>query len=379
MQNTVALSRLDPMKNCLGEAVIIGAGSSGYAMAAHLMSTGHRIRLWNRPGANHFKAIQDAGGIEVSGRIEGCFMPHMLTTSMRDALKDVRLILITVPAHAHLAVISEMCPYLVDGQILILNPGRTCGALEACQVLTQNKIQADVTVAETQTIVYTCRKTSAASCAILALKQAVDLASIPSDRVSTVIAALPDCLRAHFRPASSVLATGLNNVGMILHCAPVLLNAGWIETGRTPFKYYYEAITPSVADLLSRLDEERVSVAKACGCPHLSICDWFRQTYGIKADTLYECIQANTSYANIDAPKSLQHRYIYEDVSTGLVPIEAIGKSLGLTMQLTTLIIDLANALLHEDFRQIGRGLTSLRLQGRPKAEIISLLQGLRC
>ena len=48
----------------------------------------------------------------------------------------------------------------------------------------------------------------------------------------------------------------------------------------------------------------------------------------------------------------------------GLVPLEAVGKALGLEMRYTTLVIDLANALLEEDFRATGRNLKSLLPQG---------------
>lgn len=84
------------------------------------------------------------------------------------------------------------------------------------------------------------------------------------------------------------------------------------------------------------------------------------RTYHVTGSNLYECIQNNEAYKTIDAPGSLKHRYIFEDVPCGLVPLESIGLKLGLNMGYTTLIIDLASKLLNFDFRTTGRNLEYL-------------------
>ena len=52
---------------------------------------------------------------------------------------------------------------------------------------------------------------------------------------------------------------------MVLHCAPLLLNAGWTESDRNIYKYYYDGITPSVGKLIEQIDLERVSVSVSLG------------------------------------------------------------------------------------------------------------------
>ncbi|NLN40986.1 MAG: NADP transhydrogenase subunit alpha, partial [Clostridiales bacterium] len=75
---------------------------------------------------------------------------------------------------------------------------------------------------------------------------------------------------------------------------------------------------------------------------------------------LYECIQNNEAYKTIDAPNTLEHRYIFEDIPHGLVALESVGKKLGLDMKNTSLIIDLASSLMEVDFRRIGRNLNDV-------------------
>ena len=153
----------------------------------------------------------------------------------------------------------------------------------------------------------------------------------------------------------SVALTSLANVGMVLHCSPVLMNVGWIETEKVDFKYYYDGISKSVAKFIEKVDAERVAVGKALGYEIETTADWLRRTYLVSGVDLYECIRHNEAYKEIDAPPTIKTRYILEDVPNGLVPIEHMGKILGVETPNCTTIIDLASAVLEHDFRSEGR------------------------
>ena len=90
---------------------------------------------------------------------------------------------------------------------------------------------------------------------------------------------------------------------------------------------------------------------------------------------MYECIQSIDCYKEIDAPDSINHRYIYEDVPTGLVPLEEIGKELNLDMKNTTLVIDLADSILKTDFRKHGRNLGALGYKKENISDLLKLLK----
>ena len=76
------------------------------------------------------------------------------------------------------------------------------------------------------------------------------------------------------------------------------------------------------------MDDERLNVAEKMGYPVESVTEWMKRTYNVGGNNLYECIKNNDAYKEIDAPPSLESRYILEDVPNGLVPIEYIGKKL---------------------------------------------------
>ena len=48
--------------------------------------------------------------------------------------------MVVVPSSAHADLAAAMAPHLRDGQVIILHPGRTCGAIEVAAVLARGKL-----------------------------------------------------------------------------------------------------------------------------------------------------------------------------------------------------------------------------------------------
>lgn len=347
------------------KVTVIGAGNSGLAMAAHISQGGHQVTLWNRTRSSIAKLI-DHPVIHCDGVISGYIPFHRATADIQIALEDPDLVLITTPAYAH-KDLAELIARNIDKETLILlNPGRTFGALEFRMIYERYNQKHPQVIAEAQTIIYTCRRTGADAVHVVALKSGVLLSTFNAAENAGIIAKLPDCIRDFFIPADSMIETSIGNVGMILHCAPLLLNAGWTENETNIYKYYYDGITPTISAFLEKLDHERVGVSRILNHPVETTREWLKRTYHIEGDTLYQCLQNNEAYKKIDAPQTMQHRYIMEDVPCGLVPLEAVGQNHGLGMCSTTLIIDLASKLMEIDFRKTGRNLESLGLgQGK--------------
>lgn len=332
---------------------VIGAGNSGLAMAAHLSSEGYNITLWNRSRSTIEKLIS-THTIHCEGILEDEVKIGLVTDDIKDALKDPDIILVTTPANSHKDIAKLIGENIRRETLIVLNPGRTFGALEFKRIYdSYNPIEQ--LIAETQTIIYTCRKTGEDSVKIFSFKSDVLISGLDSRRNEELVTQLPKCIQAYFKPARSIIETSIGNIGMVLHVAPLLLNTGWTENPSNIYKHYYDGITPIIAEFIEKIDQERVNVSEALGYRIETTKEWLIRTYHIQGDNLYECIQNNEAYRTIDAPSSLKHRYIYEDVPCGLVPIESVGLKLGLDMTYTTLTIDLASKLLNEDFREIGR------------------------
>lgn len=332
--------------------MIVGGGHQGLAMAAHMAMLGNKCFLWNRT-YEHVREVAETKQIFCSGLINGTAYIENASTVINENLQ--KLIMVTVPSSAHRDIAKMLAQYVDSSYIIILNPGRTFGILDFRQALLAYGCKSLPLIAETQTIVYTCRRISDNSVTIYAFKKNIPIATTDMEEISTVIEAIPQCIRSNFVPAKSYIETSLGNVGMILHCAPVLMNIGWIENDQYDFKYYMEGISPSIASVLEKMDSERLEMAKKLGYSIESLGDWLDRTYGTKGNTLYEKLQSNIYYTEIAAPKKINHRYIEEDVPNGLVPVESIGRCFGVETPAISLIIDLAQLVMGTNYRESGR------------------------
>lgn len=331
---------------------VCGAGHQGLSMAAHLALNGVKVTLWNRT-LEHIKEVAETCKIYCNGIINDVATIEKASSQMGEVVSD--FVMVTTPSSAHRDIARELVPYVHKNMIIILNPGRTFGAIDFANTLRQCGVVEMPKIAETQTIVYTCRKNDDNRVNIYALKNNVQIATLKKEDMEYIMAALPICLKPYFQAVSSVAITSFSNVGMVLHCAPVLMNIGWIETEKADFKYYYDGISKSVAHFLEKIDSERMRIAKEVGFEVESTADWMKRTYNVKGSDLFECIQNNDKYREIDAPESIWCRYIFEDIPNGIVPIEDLGIQMGVSTPNITTIINLANAVLEHDFRKEGR------------------------
>jgi opine dehydrogenase len=319
------------------------------------------VNVLNR-GKERIESILKRGGISASGIISGFATLNTITTSAREAVGGAKLILVVTPANAHADIAAMLAPYLENGQIIVLTPGRTGGALEFSAALKKHHTKADVIIGETQTILYTCRSSETADVNIVAFKRKVYFSAFPAVRTSEVASYLIGISKS-YAAAADVLETSLNNVGCILHPTPTLLNMGGIENPGFRFKYYYEGITPTIARLLESLDAERLSLAKHLGVHGVSTRDWLHETYASTGVNLYEAIQNTKAYETIEAPNTIQHRYLLEDVPTGLVPISSLAHKFGIDVPITDRVIDLTSLACDIDFRRTGRTVSSLQIE----------------
>ncbi len=331
---------------------VCGGGHQGIAMAGHLALHGYDVTLWNRTPEN-IAQIKETGEVHCSGICNGTAKISRVTSDISQAAG--KLIMVAVPSTAHKEIARRLAPFLDGDSIVVLNPGRTFGAVEFAKELESSGVRHLPHIAETQTIVYTCRRIGANSVSIHALKRDVEIASLRKNDMSIIMKAIPKCIRGRFLPVASIGVTSVGNVGMVLHCAPVLMNIGWIETPDADFKYYYHGISPSIASFLEKIDAERVLVGQAMGVESKSTAEWMNRTYGIQGRNIFDCIQNNNAYREIDAPATIKTRYVLEDIPNGLVPIASIGRELGVSTECIDSIITLGSEVLGEDFWRSGR------------------------
>jgi opine dehydrogenase len=350
---------------------VIGAGNGGKAMAAYLAIAGQDVTLFNRT-FHHIEVIAKRGGIDLESPPGG---PHgfgalkKVTDDVQEALEDAEVIMVVIPSSGHAEIARLVAPHLKDGQIVILHPGRTCGAIEFREVLTRCKCKADIVLAEAETFIYASRSEGPSQARIFRVKEAVPLAALPAVDTPKALAAV-EHVYPQFIDGVNVLQTGLNNMGAVFHPALAILNAGRIESTHGDFEFYVDGVTPSVARVLEVIDRERVTVASSMGLRARSAMEWLQMAYNVRGETLYEAIQNQSGYYGINAPSTLQHRYISEDVPMSLVPIAALGERYGVSVNGINAIIRLGCILHSTDYWRKGRTLGKLGIKSLSVAEL---------
>jgi len=340
---------------------VLGAGNGAHAFAGDLALRDYIVRLYNR-FEFELADLRASDGVTLEGVVNGFGRLDLVTHEIAPAIAEADIILVVVPANAH-AFMAETCaPHLRDGQMILLNPGRTGGALEFRNVLNRMGVKARVQVVEAQTLLYTCRLSGPARVHISSVKQQVPLAALPTCDTTAVLERL-NPLYPQFVAATDVLETSLDNIGAMFHPAGLVLNTGRIEAGET-FEFYLD-MTASTARFIEALDAERLAVAEAMDVHAISAFDWLARSYqGIAGTTLIERIHSNAAYRGIPAPHTLDSRYVLEDVPTGLVPIVALGQLAGVEMPASVGLVNICCALYRHDFWQEGRNAQRLGIAG---------------
>ena len=346
---------------------IIGAGNGGRAFAAYLSSRGYQVNLYNR-SFSRIIDIKKNGGINALGEIKGNFPCKLVTQDLKEAVKNVDVILIVVPASAHKDIAEKIVPYLSPDQIILLNPGRTFGAVEFRHIIEEKGVLFPIFIAETQTLICTSRQLKKNKVKILKIKNVIDFAAFPDKDTFFVYDTLKEIF-PQLNPVDDYLKMTLNNIGMLLHPTLSLLNAGAMDCGKN-FKFYAEGATFRICEVLETIQLELNKIRKILGLNQLNFSKWANKSYGVKMNNIYNSIQNIKAYENINAPNQLITRYFTEDVPTGLVPISSLAKFLGVETPIIDSVINLSSILCGKDFRKEGRTIHRLGLEELIKRRI---------
>jgi opine dehydrogenase len=353
---------------------VLGAGNGGLALAGYLAQRGHRVALWNRsPG--RVAAVAALGGICLTspGPVSAFATIQRATTDMAEALGGAKLIFVAVPASGHADVAGAAAPYLRDGQTVLLLPGRTAGALEFQNALRCAGCRARILLGEASTFPFAARGVGPAAAIIHGAKSEVLAAALPAARTPELLAACRPALPM-LAAAPSILHTGFANLGAILHPTITLLNADAIARSET-FDFYRDGVTAAVADVIDAADGERRRVAQAYGVATCSVVAWVASAYGHRADSIRTALAGNPAYAGIKAPNTLEHRYLLEDVPTGLIPLIEFGRAARLRLPTLEGLVARCRGLLESQPWPRSRTLAALGLAGLGRAEIRNFVE----
>ncbi|MCC7105593.1 MAG: NAD/NADP octopine/nopaline dehydrogenase family protein [Chloroflexi bacterium] len=359
-----------PIATIMGFGTGVTGGTTtfgGLGLAAYLGSKGYAIRFWLAPGSEarteHLEPIREAGGLEVEGYWSGRVPFELITSDAGQALEGATVAAVSGVPELHRALALATAPFLEPGQIVLLAPGRTGGALEFRAGLEEAGAPhgPGVRVAETISYIANSRLVGPARVFLGPEKLRLPAAALPATDTAAVLETLSTL---PFVAAPDVLSTSLTNFGPSNHAVPLVLNAGWVESRPGAFLHYVEGCTPAVSRVIERFDAERVGLAQALGAETVTLQHYLNDSCEAVGDDIATAIKTSPMYAALKAPGSLEHPFLVEDVTSGVVPMAALGRAVGFPMPVMESIIVLASALLGRDLEAEGRGLARLGLAG---------------
>ncbi|HET7571656.1 MAG TPA: NAD/NADP octopine/nopaline dehydrogenase family protein [Gaiellaceae bacterium] len=352
---------------------VLGAGNGGCAAAADLARRGFEVRLFNR-GPQRLAAIAERGGIELVGALgEHYGALALVTGDIREACADADVIMLCVPTSAYDYYARELATVAKQGQPIFLNPGHVGGGLYLSHAIRRVNGRTDLLTCECTTLTYGCRMVEPTVVNVIQMPERVAFAAFPG-RAQPELFELARTLTPNIVEAGDVLETAFLCINAVEHPPMIVLNAGWVEATAGDYLFYHDGTTPAVGRLIDRVDEERLAVAGAAGIRTRPFVEYFCELgytteRAVVERSGYVALQESAVNRWVKGPRSLDGRYMHEDVGCGLVPLAAVGDVVGVETPAMDALVAFASALNGVDYRTEGMTLDRLGLAGRPVEE----------
>jgi len=338
---------------------ILGAGNAGCAVAADLTLKGHDVTLIKTSNSLHNEnynyLVNNDNKITLwENDLEQTTRLYKVTTHVEE-ISNNEIVIIYIQTNYHEQLIKRISEYLIDGQIVIINPGylSTAFILKYCK----NK---KLTVVEATSSFIDCRITEPGYVKA-GFRNVRNPVSVYPRRNLDCVKEKLDALGYHFHYFSPI-EIALHNPNLIVHTVGAIMSIPRIEKTNGDYCMYWEVWTPSVWKILEQLDAEKMDVLESLGYERLAYVDACKYR-----NTLYDDRDGKEIfmwYANMPTrakgPTKVDSRYISEDVPQGLVMLEALGHKLQVGTPICTSLIEIASAALGRDLRKEGRRLDVL-------------------
>ena len=325
---------------------IIGSGGIGRGYLAYLTSKGHSPVLWSPSGAAH-SDFADGAMLDVTGQFETSLQPA-IACDCAEAIDGTDAIIVAVPANGFRAVLDQLAPHLENGQTVIISSHSSFAALYLHRLLLKREI--DLSIVAWATTALTARKNGPRGVHISGVRAKLDVATLPVRHAATGLSVCQRLFGDRFEPREDILAIMLSNLNPPGHMAVMLGNLTRAERGEDWPNY--GSITEGVGRIIDAMDIERLALARAFGLSVRSVQDHYVHSFGIEPGPVDRmAAQVYRKRPELLGPKTLDTRFITEDVPFGLVPLETLGAIAGIPLPLHQAGIALFNAICARDFR----------------------------
>ena len=339
---------------------VLGAGNGGCAVAADMSLKGHKVTLIKTSNSIHnenFKHLLENNG-DISLIEDGITKETSIkkVTTDLSLISDSEVIIIYIQSRYHEELIKRIIPYLKPGQILLFSPGYMSTAFAL-----KHGVGKDIILAEAESSFIDCRITRPGVVTVSFRNKNNPLGIFPSNKKEEASSVL-NKIGFPFSYLSSVAEAGLHNPNLIVHTVGAIMSIPRIEKTHGNYVMYHEVFTPSVWNILEKLDNEKMDILEKMGyerLPYVEACK-IRNSPNDKRSAKEVFMWYASMPTAVPGPTVVDSRYISEDVPQGLVMLESLGKYFNVKTPVTTALIEIASAALQRDLRVDGRTVENL-------------------
>ena len=351
----------------LQKVAVLGGQADARLFAGLCLAEGAEVTLFSAYGSE-LSALRSGSGISLRGagpvgvyQVDRKDTPSVrLTAELDVAVNDADLIFLTGPIHKQRTYAMVLADHLKDGQVLVLCPGRSLGALETAWMLRIGGCRADITIVEIQGLPYWIAQEG--SVLHLSARGKLQTATLPRNR-PTVVEAL-NRFFPHLQPVDNLLASGFSD-GSALVEFPALLLGGpamgsgalKIPMGGTPLaenENFANLIGSEQRALIEKLAAERIAVAERFGVRAIPDVDsWIDSYAGTSKGSGCRTVPA------LEEAKAI----LRDGVIGSLVPLISAAELAGVDVPLTRSMVTIASNLLGADIASAGRRLDTIGIR----------------
>lgn len=342
---------------------VVGAGNGGCTIAADLSLKGHEVRLLKGPTAmykENFELIKKQGGIYISRGSKTEFASvDLITTDFEQAMDRAEIVCVVPQTVAHESLAPRLAPLFKPGMIVLVDPGYGGSLIFSNHTSAQNVIFAEGT-----SLPLDCRIIEDGKVCVLYENVRNPLGFFPAKDSDRGLSILMD-LYSNFTKANNVLETALHNPNLIVHTTGAIMNVARIEYSKGEFWMYKEGFTPSIWNILHRLDAEKMAILSRLGLKPIPYLDMakFRNSEDLTVGSR-EVFDSYSKEGSPKGPESAKTRYITEDVPMGLGLMHSLGEKVEVKTPICDALITIASIINQTDYWQQARTLKTLGLNG---------------
>lgn len=344
---------------------VIGTGNSARALACYLASRGHEVHLLARH-LERFPWLTASRTLHATGKVEGTFKLADVTDHAARFADAVEVVFFATVTTGYREVSARLAPHLGDNHRVVLFSSKLCGSVEVEHTLHGHGVRG-VPVLETDAL-FACRIQDDQSIWVRGFK-GWTLFSGPRHSVTREWAPLVRHFFPGLEAARNVIQRGLTDFGALAHPTTMVANMNRVDR-KEPFLFYHEGFTEKTVAVLEEVEKEFRAVAHAYDAPLVAMKDLLDRYYGCDASSLLTAMRTVPNYRLSWAPTTLDHRYLKEDVSCTLVPMQQLARKARVELPVVSSIVQMACDLTGEDLIAHGRTLDRLGWEHRSHAEI---------